>query len=185
MVYRPEGRIDKYIQKEEKIMAYCAKCGTQMEEGQKFCDACGAPAEGGEQQQAGGTDAFEQFTNTTDETSAYEQQDIAQNKGMAILSYLGFLVLIPIFGAKNSRYAQFHANQGLVLFITEVALGIVMAILKAPFRNGLLGGISLLLGSVHSIASLLLLVLAILGIVNAAQGRAKELPVLGKFRILK
>ena len=30
----------------------------------------------------------------------------------------------------------------------------------------------------------LLLVLCILGIINAAQGRAKELPVIGKFRIL-
>jgi len=29
------------------------------------------------------------------------------------------------------------------------------------------------------------LVLAVLGIVNAANGRAKELPVIGKFKILK
>ena len=41
------------------------------------------------------------------------------NKVMAILSYFGILVLIPIFAAKDDAFARYHANQGLVLLIAS------------------------------------------------------------------
>ena len=58
---------------------------------------------------------IDKITNTADYTDSFHPQDIAQNKAMAILAYLGILVLIPIFAAKNSAFAKFHANQGLIL----------------------------------------------------------------------
>lgn len=51
--------------------------------------------------------------NTPDTTASYSQQDIDQNKIMGILSYFGILVLIPIFAAKESPFARFHANRAL------------------------------------------------------------------------
>lgn len=95
---------------------------------------------------------------------------------MAVLAYIGILFLIPLLAAPNSKYARFHANQGLVLFIVDIAVGIVSTILLfIPIVGAIIGG---LLG-------LAIFIFLIMGIVNAASGKAKELPLIGKIRILK
>ena len=43
-----------------------------------------------------------------------------QEKVLAVLAYLGILVLVPIFMGKKSKYVRFHSNQGLILLIGEV-----------------------------------------------------------------
>ena len=106
---------------------------------------------------------------------AYESADIEQNKVMAVLAYLGPLVLVPILAAKDSKFAKFHANQGLVLFICSIVYWIALM-----FISFVLYSISDYLGIFVHILRLLniaFLVLAILGIVNAINGQAKELPV--------
>lgn len=98
-----------------------------------------------------------------------DQGDVEKNKGMAVLSYIGILCLIPLLAAKESKFAQFHAKQGLVLFLAEVLLGILYAI---PFLN-------VVMLFVGWILYILLLVLAIMGIVNALGGKFWKMPVLG------
>ena len=123
------------------------------------------------------------LNNTADTTGAYDTQDINDNKLMAILAYIGILVLIPLFAAKKSKFARFHTNQGLVFFLANLALGLVYNIVVQ-----ILGGIpviSILVVALGYLVSLVLFVVMIIGIVNAVQGRAKELPVIGKIRILK
>ena len=129
------------------------------------------------------------ITNTADTTAEFDQSDIQQNKIMAILSYICVcsipLFLIPLLAAKNSKFARFHTNQGLVLWIANIAVSIVMGIIS--FIIGLLG-VELLSGLVSLISGLIsifFLVLMILGIVNAATGKAKELPIIGKIKLLK
>ena len=62
----------------------------------------------------------------------------------------------------------------------ELAIGVVIGIFGIiPVIGIIIGG---LLGSVGGI---LALVLSILGIVNVAQGQAKELPIIGKITLLK
>ncbi|TSC91455.1 MAG: hypothetical protein CEN92_280 [Candidatus Berkelbacteria bacterium Licking1014_96] len=100
---------------------------------------------------------------------AGDQGDVEKNKGMAVLSYIGILCLIPLLAAKESKFAQFHAKQGLVLFLAEVLLGILYAI---PFLN-------VVMLFVGWILYILLLVLAIMGIVNALGGKFWKMPVLG------
>lgn len=120
-----------------------------------------------------------EFTNTADTTSEFDPADIEKNKVMAILAYLSWLVLVPIFCANNSKFARFHINQGLLLAIAETAFLVVFGILSViPLLGWIFAVIESLLG-------LVFLVFAVLGIVNAASGKAKELPVIGKFRILK
>jgi uncharacterized membrane protein len=124
---------------------------------------------------------FSKFTNTADYTGQYHPQDIADNKIYAILSYFGFLFFIPLVAAPQSRYGRFHANQGLLLFILEVAVGIVTGIIGAiiPWQ----------LYWLQSIISLVFwvpeAVLFIIGLMNAINGKAKELPIIGKYRIIK
>lgn len=124
-----------------------------------------------------------ELNNTEDLTSEYDEQDIQDNKVYAVLAYFGPLVLIPILLAKESKFAKFHSNQGLVLMIAEIAFTIIYTVLSTVIIV-----IAWQLGIVVSIVGLLAFVfpvLAIIGIINAAQGRAKELPIVGKIRLLK
>lgn len=134
-------------------------------------------------QQESFEEKFQNLNNTADMTSQFDPRDIQNNKVMAILAYFGILVLIPIFAAKESKFARFHANQGLILFIAGIAYSIAYNIIVA-----ILLSISWRLYWVSYILSLVwlfFLVLAIIGIINAAQGKAKELPLVGSFKILK
>jgi len=111
---------------------------------------------------------------TTEETSA-EAEQVSEgskkeedNKLMGILSYIGVLCLIPLLTKKDDEFVFFHAKQGLVLFIAEVLTAFVAAI-------PLLGWI------IAPIASLVWIVLSIIGIINVLGDKTKELPLLGKY----
>ncbi len=178
-------------------MAFCGKCGTQVDEGVKFCSNCGeaigtpapeqqtqaAPAQAPAASQNDFSAKVAALNNTADTTADYDANDIAQNKAMGILAYFGPLCFIPMFAAKGSKFARFHANQGLVLLIACVAWSIAYSILNAIILaiSWRLYFISSLIGLV----SLVFLILAVIGIINAANGKAKELPVIGKIKILK
>lgn len=130
------------------------------------------------------------LNNTTDSTADFDKADIEQNKVMAILSYFGILVFIPIFAAKDSKFARYHANQGLALFIALFGWWIVDYILTMLLRSLLWRGLGLweiysLCGTVLNLVYIVFTVLAVIGIINALNGKAKELPVIGKYKILK
>ncbi len=118
-----------------------------------------------------------------DETEFMDPSDIKKNKLMAILSYISFLCIIPVIAAPESKYARFHANQGLVLFIGEVAYRIMSSILKST----LLSYIWFLsyMNWVIDLLGFVFVVYSIVGIVNAANGTAKKLPIVGDITILK
>ena len=108
-------------------------------------------------------------------------EDAEKNKIFGILAYLWILCLVPILAAKDSPFAKYHANQGLVLFILEIVLWIGISILSVVFSMIGLGFLSFFLGLVH----LLPLVLLILGIINAAAGKCVPLPLIGGIKLLK
>lgn len=180
---------------------FCSKCGKEIKDEAAFCPYCGAKTteeatkekatdenEAGKAAENAENEDFAakiaKLNDTKDTTAEFEKEDIDDNKGMSILAYISWLVLIPIFAAKKSKYAQFHTNQGLILAIIDTAYwiinGVITGILMvvSPIASAIVGGIMGLCG-------LVFLVLAILGIVNAASGKAKELPVIGKYKILK
>lgn len=121
----------------------------------------------------------------TDRTADYRQEDIDSNRAMGILSYIGFLVLIPILAAKESKFARFHANQGLVLFISNVILGVILKVLTKLSKMFLIGWVFGVLNVLLSLVSVGIFVLAVMGIVFAAQGKAKDLPVIGGIKLIK
>ena len=186
-------------------MAKCVNCGAELEDGAKFCTACGAKQDSGNTQQTAQTqsngqnqqssaqqsaqNAFASFNNTPDTTAEFDPADIEKNKIMAILSYFSWLVLIPIFAAQNSKFARFHANQGLVLAIAEVIWGvaytIVSAVLGVIFGLIGLGILATLIIALLGLVNLAFFIISIIGIVNAANGKAKQLPLIGKFVLLK
>lgn len=177
-------------------MAFCGKCGTQIEDGVQFCPGCGAatdapaqeqPRQAQQPQQNDFASKISGLNNTADTTAEYEAQDIEQNKAMAILAYFGILVLIPMFAAKESKFARYHTNQGLILAIVDVAYVIVSTILRSIIKTPVWWGYATpgWLTTILWIISIPLFVLSIMGIINAVNGKAKELPVIGKIKILK
>lgn len=123
----------------------------------------------------------------------------AQNdKTMSILSYISILVLIPFLtGAhKTSPTVKFHTNQGLILCIAGVAWSIISSILRAVIRVpytytvfGIPGAYGYhtpgWLTVILWLISIPVFVLSIMGIINAVNGQAKKLPVVGNYTILK
>jgi uncharacterized membrane protein len=89
------------------------------------------------------------------------------NTIMAVLAYLGILIIVPfVTDAKNDPFVKFHLKQGLVLIISEVI--------------GLFIGVVPILGWIISPFWMLFnVIMIILGIVNAATGKQKQLPVIG------
>ncbi|MFZ2149958.1 MAG: DUF4870 domain-containing protein [Minisyncoccia bacterium] len=95
------------------------------------------------------------------------------NVVMAVLSYLGILIIIPFLtDAKNDPFVKFHMKQGLVLIIVWIVIGIANSMLwRIPLFGFLIG----------SVLNLGCFVLMIVGIINAAGGKMKELPLVGHF----
>jgi uncharacterized membrane protein len=82
--------------------------------------------------------------------------DVEKNKGLAALSYLWILSLVMLLVKKDSPFVQFHAKQAFILFIASVILGFI------PVIGWLL--------------NIVIMVLAIVGIVTALQGKWWKIP---------
>jgi len=89
-------------------------------------------------------------------------KDISENNLLAAISYVWILCLVPLFLKRDSKFVQFHAKQGLVLFFIEIVGTLVFWI---PLVGWLL--------------FIAILILAILGFVNAIQGNSWKMPVVG------
>ena len=106
-----------------------------------------------------------------------DKQEAEDGKVISIFAYISILFLIPLFAANDNKFARFHANQGLVLFLTSIAVGIV---------SNILSWIIWPIGSLVSVVgSLGILALAIIGIINVVQLEAKPLPFIGEITIIK
>ena len=117
---------------------------------------------------------------TTPTTTA---RDAEQGKVMAVFAYVGILCLIPLLTGdyKKSPFVKYHLNQGLVLFIADIAWIFVSFILDFIFS----GFFGFLFGLVRFVVSAGVIVLIILGIINALNGRMKPLPLIGNITIIK
>ena len=101
-----------------------------------------------------------------------DPNDVQSNKVMAILAYFGILFLIPLLAAKESAYARYHTNQGLILFLFVFVCGIL----------GVIPKIGWLITTVGYLAGF---VFFIIGVINAAGGKMKPLPLIGNFTLIK
>lgn len=117
--------------------------------------------------------------------------DAEKNMIWGIIAYI--CAIIPLIAApKDSPFSRFHTNQGLVLLITSLSVHVAFVILfsidhfisYSAFTYAFYA-VTAILGIVRGLFSLAVLALVILGIINVTKGQMIELPVIGKFRILK
>ncbi|MDR1188613.1 MAG: DUF4870 domain-containing protein [Bifidobacteriaceae bacterium] len=183
-------------------MAFCASCGTAVTDGRAFCPGCGRQV-GAAPPAAAQPSAY--YANPS-AAPQYQQPLVSGSPGgpaldeaqagktMAILAYILFFIPLLTGDHKKNSFVRFHANQGLVLFLSAVAWGVLYGILMAVATAMLFnpyawtaGGVGAL-GIVTTILGLLWLiptVLCVIGIIHAARGELKPLPVIGRIRIIK
>lgn len=101
----------------------------------------------------------------------------AQHKAIAIVGYIiPVLFFIPLLSeAKNNAYAKFHANQQLNLLLWWVVGHVVAAILMFILIGALLY-VVVYVGGV---------IFLVMGVINAANGQMKPLPLIGKIQLIK
>ena len=183
-------------------MAFCGKCGNNLGDGMNVCPACGtavannaAPnanqqyaqpgqqyTQQGQPQQPQQNFDFKTLLDTPEAGQA-DPKDIEDNKMIALLSYIIFWVPLITSQVKTSPFVKFHANQGLVVWISGIALTIAMSIISVifvfiPFIGPIISGLIWILSIVPT-------ALIIMGIINVVNGKMKQLPIIGKFTILK
>ena len=136
------------------------------------------------------------ISNTSDYTSSFDPNNFAENKKYCKLAVLGITFWVPYVFAKDSLSARFYANQGLLIFILEVIAGIFNAficggIIQTAFyindpynpHLGIMGWIfDLIFTAIFFAVPVFLIVTAFK---NIDAGRVKDVPLIGKLRILK
>lgn len=114
--------------------------------------------------------------NSTDHTSEFDLADIRANASLSGACYIAFLFFLPLVMRPDSRFARFHANQGLVLFIFSAIIGVLETVVDViPIVGGIL----------KAVLGLVTLGLFLFGFVNALNGKAKELPFIGGISLIK
>ena len=167
-------------------MAFCNHCGSQLPEGAPTCPTCGAPVGSGNAQQN-----FQQSTqNPTDKgvTFGNAKNLASSNKWAYILAYLWILFFLPLVVCPDSKVGKFHANQGLVMLIFSFAVGIISAIVGAfaLIPVPIVSSIFATLGRLISLAGGLVHVIVFFyELVNILNNQAVEIPILGKYKLIK
>ncbi len=97
-------------------------------------------------------------------TDSHREKDIREGRFFAVISYISFLCIVALVLKKDNKFALYHAKQGLVLFVFEVAAFIISII---PLLGWLLGTFGLVIFSFFSIW----------GILQALMGNYNRFPI--------
>lgn len=120
-----------------------------------------------------------QKDNAGDAAEGKEKE--TERKVVFSLCYLwGILFFLPLILYKNDEEAKFRANEGLVILIVSIIGNAVFGILTA-----IGGAVATVFGIITGVFNLGILILAIIGIINVINGDKKELPLLGKYKLIR
>ena len=152
-------------------MPFCAKCGSQYDEGVRFCPSCGAPSE----QPSQGSAPQQEYQANTYQQQSYQQAPTQQadvvftgNKTMAILAVVfPILFFLPLVTGDKTEFDKFWANQALLLLI----LGVISSITAA-----------IIIGIFLGIAEFVFWIIALIAVCN---GQMKPLPLIGSIKIIQ
>ncbi len=170
--------VKKAVKVEKEVVIktgkFCEYCGSSISEKAEVCTNCG------------------KYTSLHKEKSA-PKVEIKDTKIFNVLSYLGILWIIGMLSDhKNDKDVRFHIGQGMLVTILYVAVGIINNLIIANvfvtkvtywyYTYKTTSGLGYFL---MWILWLVPAVLSVIGIINAAKGESKELPVIGKYAFYK
>ncbi|MCF0117889.1 MAG: zinc ribbon domain-containing protein [Bacilli bacterium] len=159
-------------------MKVCNQCGATTDDDAVFCSSCGAKLEVVEEK--GTSDVKEDKPQMVNPTPNEDYVD-GSHKAMAMFAYFGILILLPLLISpyKNSKFVRHHANQGLLLTITSVIITMAQTI------GGFIPYVRYITALAFGALALVVFIFAIIQIIAVWKGETKEVPVIGKYRIIK
>ncbi|MCL2037413.1 hypothetical protein FWG95_00145 [Candidatus Saccharibacteria bacterium] len=144
-------------------------------------------------------DSKSQAKDQNPDDKAASKKEIEDGKTMAILAYI--LAPIPYFAEKKNKFVRYHAVQGMNILIVGVAYAIVANIINRIVWNAFVGdcirsiytghggcggwGMARTISWILGVGGVVIGVIVVIGIVNAVNGKKKEVPILGKVKIIK
>jgi uncharacterized membrane protein len=162
-------------------MKNCVNCGAAIEENAAFCTACGAPvAQTAKAEAAPVAPVAAPVKDALDHTDEFSAEDVAENKLIVALAYVlpvtvGAILCIWLSKVSDSAYLKFHSREILKLAICSLVVTMVCAVtsfLVIP---------AIALGA----ASVAVVVLRVIGFIQAIKSQSKELPVICNISLLK
>ena len=146
-------------------MAYCSKCGGEVQAGVAFCPKCG-------QAQAGGAAIA---------PSESQHSGMAENVAGTLCYVLGWVTGIIFFLIDKRPSVRFHAAQSMVVFGALHVLSIIVGIFFGAgfMMMGRFGGFGAfgMGAALYSLLNLVVFILWILLMVKAYQGEKFRVPV--------
>lgn len=131
-----------------------------------------------------------------DKNEIENKQSDMENKNIKlynILSYIGILWIVSLFvKEKDNKTVRFHAGQGMLISIVSLIINVINNVVISnvfvttdyffDVQYTRVNGIGLL---IEGLLNLAILALMIIGIINAANNKEQELPVIGQFAFYK
>lgn len=133
--------------------------------------------------------AYDNLVDTKDHVSEYTKEEIDNYRGSALLSYIPFVSLYHLATGnyKKSEFLKFHMNEGLTLTILFVIVVIISRVLTIVFRRNslIVNDIPMVVEAIIAILYFSCMMFMLFGLLNTANNKSKELPIIGKIRIIK
>lgn len=133
---------------------------------------------------------FNGFGFGHDRTIEFDPADTYKYRVVCALSYVPLLFWLPLFCGRP--YCRFHANQGLIATVCYVVINLISAVLNifintaAWLFGGFFGGVlRFVLWLPANALNVISLTILIFGIMNAVRCAAREIPLIGRFEIIK
>ena len=143
---------------------------------------------------------IDMFMNTKDHTYEFDKDDIAKNQKNALIACFGITFWLPFISKDYSRYARFYGNQGLLTLITMIPsiifysliTGVVIcnACTASVYNNGAEAFRYLTFGGwiaaiiFFAICFAIPIFIIYCSITSIKQGKAKDIPFIGKLRLI-
>ncbi|GHU45542.1 hypothetical protein FACS1894120_0540 [Clostridia bacterium] len=126
-----------------------------------------------------------------DRTYEFNRSEAEKNRVVCALSYIPLLFWLPLVTGGGS-YCRFHANQGFIALLCYIALNIgrgaldFLISLGNHVLGGLVGGVLAFILWLPIVAlGVISISIMLFGILNAVQCAAREIPLVGRFKIIK
>lgn len=118
----------------------------------------------------------------------FTESDVDTNKYIAALSYIGILLIIPLFKSRSSDFCKAHSKQGTAVFIYSIIIilcslsgAIGFHFLIPMFLRIEFAVYNILNAVIICFALILLLIPAFSGLISALCGEYRSVPIVGKF----
>lgn len=125
------------------------------------------------------------YTGADDESGYYSELEKRDGKLMSVLAYLGVLIVIPILAHRGNRFVKFHVNQGLVILLVRFGISLIIQVSQMVALQDFFGPMMAfsLIRTAFRLLHILLFMCAVFGIINAVQGKAVRVPVIGSLNL--